>query len=80
MMQRRTCVYDDPTAGSRPFAQVDYGRYFENLMQNIGTVTNGFPEAVPFETVANRDNYNPRHPQQPDVRHARRGHRKAAGL
>jgi hypothetical protein len=38
---------------------VDYGRYFENLMQNIGTVTNGFPEAVPFEAVANRDNYNP---------------------
>lgn len=38
---------------------VDYGGYFENLMQNSGAVTNGFPEAIPFETIANRDNYNP---------------------
>jgi alkanesulfonate monooxygenase SsuD/methylene tetrahydromethanopterin reductase-like flavin-dependent oxidoreductase (luciferase family) len=61
MMQRRSCVYER----SQDWEQivrysVDYGRYFENLMQNIGTVTNGFPEAVPFETVANRGNYDPR--------------------
>jgi alkanesulfonate monooxygenase SsuD/methylene tetrahydromethanopterin reductase-like flavin-dependent oxidoreductase (luciferase family) len=61
MMQRRSCVYER----SQDWEQivrysVDYGRYFENLMQNIGAVTNGFPEAVPFETVANRGNYDPR--------------------
>lgn len=60
MMQRRSCVYER----SQDWEQivrysVDYGRYFENLMQNIGAVTNGFPEAVPFETVANRGNYDP---------------------
>lgn len=38
---------------------MDYGRTFENLMQNIGTVTDGFPEPVPYETVANRANYDP---------------------
>ena len=60
MMQRRTCVYD--RAGDWEKAvhhSVGYGRYFENLMQNIGGVTNGFPEAVPFEVVANRANYDP---------------------
>lgn len=60
MMQRRTCVYDRKEDWELAVRHsVDYGRYFENLMQNIGTVKNGFPEAVPFETVANRDNYNP---------------------
>src|SRR5262249_31481895 len=60
MMQRRTCVYDraqDWEVAVRH--SVDYGRTFENLMQNIGTVTNGFPEAVPYEIVANRANYDP---------------------
>jgi alkanesulfonate monooxygenase SsuD/methylene tetrahydromethanopterin reductase-like flavin-dependent oxidoreductase (luciferase family) len=60
MMQRRTCLYDRPEDWERMVRySVDYGRYFENLMQNIGTVTNGFPEAVPFEIVANRGNYDP---------------------
>jgi len=60
MMQRRTCVYDQP--GDWEVAvrhSVDYGRLFENLMQNIGTVRNGFPEAVPYDVVANRANYDP---------------------
>ena len=60
MMQRRTCVYtraDDWQAAVQ--RSMDYGRHFENLMQNIGTVHNGFPEAVPLETVKGRDNYNP---------------------
>jgi len=60
MMQRRTCVYDreqDWEVAVRH--SIDYGRAFENLMQNIGTVNNGFPEAVPYERVANRDSYNP---------------------
>lgn len=60
MMQRRTCVYDKPDGWERAVQHSsDYGRYFENLMQNIGTVTDGFPEAVPYEAVAGRDNYNP---------------------
>ncbi|MCY1237896.1 hypothetical protein D9M72_506090 [compost metagenome] len=28
-------------------------------MQNIGTVSEGFPEAVPYEAVKGKDNYNP---------------------
>jgi flavin-dependent trigonelline monooxygenase, oxygenase component len=60
MMQRRTCVYDRKEDWELAVRHsVDYGGYFENLMQNSGTVTNGFPEAIPFETIANRDNYNP---------------------
>jgi alkanesulfonate monooxygenase SsuD/methylene tetrahydromethanopterin reductase-like flavin-dependent oxidoreductase (luciferase family) len=60
MMQRRTCVYDrseDWEVAVRH--SVDYGRLFENLMQNIGTVQNGFPQAVPYDVVANRANYDP---------------------
>jgi flavin-dependent trigonelline monooxygenase, oxygenase component len=61
MMQRRTCVYDRRDDWEKVVHHsVDYGRYFENLMQNIGTVKNGFPEAVPFEAVTNRANYDPR--------------------
>jgi len=60
MMQRRTCVYERHDDWEEAVHHsVDYGRYFENLMQNIGGVQNGFPEAVPFETVANRANYDP---------------------
>ena len=60
MMQRRTCVYDRPDDWRTAVRHsVDYGRTFENLMQNIGTVTDGFPEPVPYETVANRANYDP---------------------
>ncbi|MBB2929228.1 LLM class flavin-dependent oxidoreductase [Paraburkholderia silvatlantica] len=60
MMLRRTCVYERPEDWQSVVRySVDYGRYFENLMQNIGTVRDGFPEAVPYETVANRANYDP---------------------
>lgn len=60
MMQRRTCVYDKPDDWQVAVQHsMDYGRTFENLFQNIGTVTNGFPEAVPLESVKGRDNYNP---------------------
>jgi len=58
MMQRRTCVYDRNDDWQLAVQHsMDYGRTFENLMQNVGTVTNGFPEAVPYEAVAGRDNY-----------------------
>jgi len=59
MMQRRTCVYDRPDDWEVAVRHsVEYGRYFENLMQNIGGVSNGFPEAVPLETITNRANYD----------------------
>lgn len=61
MMLRRTCVYDRPEDWQTAVRHsVDHGRYFENLMQNIGTVHNGFPEAVSYETVTNRANYDPK--------------------
>ncbi|WP_426128319.1 LLM class flavin-dependent oxidoreductase [Pararhizobium sp. PWRC1-1] len=60
MMQRRTCVYDKPEDWQLAVQHsMDYGRTFENLMQNIGAVRDGFPEAVPFESVRGKDNYNP---------------------
>ncbi|MBB3318199.1 MULTISPECIES: LLM class flavin-dependent oxidoreductase [unclassified Rhizobium] len=60
MMQRRTCVYDKPDGWETAVKHsMDYGRAFENLMQNIGRVHNGFPEAVPYEAVRGKDNYNP---------------------
>ena len=60
MMQRRTCVYDRPDGWEKAVQHsMDYGRAFENLMQNAGTVQNGFPEAVPYEAVKGKENYNP---------------------
>ncbi|AHB74275.1 MULTISPECIES: LLM class flavin-dependent oxidoreductase [Pandoraea] len=60
MMLRRTCVYDRPQDWEIAVRHsVDFGRTFENLMQNIGTVRNGFPEAVPYESVVGRANYDP---------------------
>ncbi len=54
------CVYDDPAESEKPLrALINYGRNFENLFRNIGTVSEGFPEAVDFETVANREDYQP---------------------
>jgi flavin-dependent trigonelline monooxygenase, oxygenase component len=60
MMQRRTCVYDKADGWELAVKHsMDYGRAFENLMQNIGTVREGFPEAVPYGAVKGKDNYNP---------------------
>jgi alkanesulfonate monooxygenase SsuD/methylene tetrahydromethanopterin reductase-like flavin-dependent oxidoreductase (luciferase family) len=59
MMLRRTCVYDHPDGWRLPVkTSIDYGRYFENLFKNIGTVKEGFPEAVSLESVANRLDYD----------------------
>lgn len=58
LMLRRACVYEDPGDWEIPVrASIDYGRHFENLFKNIGTVRNGFPQPVEFEAVANRDEY-----------------------
>ncbi len=60
MMQRRTCVYAKKTDWEEPMRRsIDYGRRFENLFQNVGGVTNGFPEAIDFAQVAGSANYDP---------------------
>jgi flavin-dependent trigonelline monooxygenase, oxygenase component len=59
MMLRRSCVYERASDWETPVRHLtNYGRYFENLMKNIGTVTNGFAEPVSFETVANKTDYD----------------------
>lgn len=61
MMQRRTCVYAKADDWEVPVRHsMDFGRMFENLMQNIGTVTDGFPEAVSLDSVKGKENYDPR--------------------
>lgn len=61
MMLRRACVYEKPEDWQIPVrATTEGGRHFENLFRNLGTVSNGFPEPVDYETVANKDDYEPR--------------------
>ena len=60
MMLRRACVYDDPGDWEVPVrATIEFGRNFENLFRNLGTVVNGFPERVDYEVVANKGDYEP---------------------
>ncbi|MGJ7042897.1 alkanesulfonate monooxygenase SsuD/methylene tetrahydromethanopterin reductase-like flavin-dependent oxidoreductase (luciferase family) [Shinella sp. BE166] len=60
MMQRRACLYTKPEERETAIrCSMEYGRLFENLFQNLGAVTNGFPEAVPYEAVAGKENYDP---------------------
>lgn len=60
MMLRRTCVYERAQDWEVPVrCSIDYGRSFENLFHNVGTVKNGFPESVSYEAVANRSDYSP---------------------
>ncbi|HLU06086.1 MAG TPA: LLM class flavin-dependent oxidoreductase, partial [Woeseiaceae bacterium] len=60
LMLRRACVYENPDDWKIPVeASMMYGRHFENLFHNVGSVKNGFTEAVDYATVANRDEYNP---------------------
>ena len=60
LMQRRVCVYDEPGQWRVPVdAVLNFGRRFETLMQNLGGVRNGFPEAAPLEAISNRGDYQP---------------------
>jgi len=60
LMLRRTCVYPREDDRSIPVnASMEYGRQFENLFRNIGTVNNGFPEPADWAQLANRDDYEP---------------------
>lgn len=60
MMLRRACVYERADEWEVPVrATIEFGRNFENLFRNLGSVKNGFPEAVDYETVANKSDYAP---------------------
>ena len=60
LMLRRVCVYDDPDDWEIPVrAAIDFGRHFENLFRNLGSVKNGFPEPVDYEIVADKGDYAP---------------------
>ena len=55
---RVCCVYEDPKVlDTATNAVINFGRNFENLFRNAGTVINGFPEPVDFATVAARGEY-----------------------
>ncbi|WP_317056887.1 LLM class flavin-dependent oxidoreductase [Roseovarius rhodophyticola] len=57
---RVCCVYDDPgVLETAVKSAINFGRNFENLFKNSGSVTNGFPEPVDFDTVAARGEYQP---------------------
>lgn len=59
MIARQTVVLGD-NEDWRPTAEafVEYGRKFENLFKNLGTVENGFPEPATREEIANRNEYD----------------------
>ncbi|MBB3064517.1 LLM class flavin-dependent oxidoreductase [Limibacillus halophilus] len=60
MMLRRACVYENPDEWRKPVdATIDFGRHFENLFRNLGTVRNGFPEPVDVNVIANKTDYSP---------------------
>lgn len=60
MMLRRACVYENPDDWEIPVrAATNFGRYFENLFRNLGTVKNGFPEPVDYSVIANKNDYDP---------------------
>ena len=58
---RHTVVYDRPEDWEVPVkaAMRQLGQ-FENLFRNLGDVVNGFPKAVDFSELENRDEYDPR--------------------
>lgn len=60
-LMRHTAVYDNKEDWEVPVraAQRQFGQ-FENLFQNLGDVVNGFPKQVDLESLANRDNYDPK--------------------
>ncbi|OWU79138.1 LLM class flavin-dependent oxidoreductase [Phaeobacter sp. 22II1-1F12B] len=56
---RSTCLFEDKAGEDTAYESViNYGRAFENLFKGTGEVKDGYPEAVDFETVANRDEYD----------------------
>jgi alkanesulfonate monooxygenase SsuD/methylene tetrahydromethanopterin reductase-like flavin-dependent oxidoreductase (luciferase family) len=60
-MMRHTALYDTKDEWEVPVraAQRQLGQ-FENLFKNLGDVKNGFPKQIPFEELANRNEYDPK--------------------
>ncbi len=57
---RMCCVYDDDAGRDLAVkTAIDFGRSFENLFKNAGSVKEGYPEAIDFDVVANRGEYQP---------------------
>ncbi len=58
---RHTCVYDREADWEVPVraAQRQLSQ-FENLFKNLGEVDNGFPKAIDFADLENRDQYDPK--------------------
>lgn len=60
MIARQTVALENSNDWRTPVeAFVEYGRHFENLFKNTGEVKDGFAEPVPYDDVANRDDYDP---------------------
>lgn len=60
-VMRHTAVYDNAADWEVPVAAAQRQlAQFENLFKNLGDVKDGFPKAVDFDTLANRDEYNPK--------------------
>lgn len=58
LLQRRTCVYENPDDWKVPVeANLKFARSFETLFQNIGGVKNGFAEQADLATIRNRDEF-----------------------
>jgi len=58
---RHTAVYDKVDDWQVPVAAAQRQlAQFENLFKNLGDVADGFPKAVDFDALANRDEYNPK--------------------
>jgi alkanesulfonate monooxygenase SsuD/methylene tetrahydromethanopterin reductase-like flavin-dependent oxidoreductase (luciferase family) len=59
-MMRHAAVYENPDDWMVPVraAQRQLSQ-FENLFKNLGDVENGFPREIPFDQLANRDEYDP---------------------
>ena len=59
-MMRHTAVYEKPEDRDVPMAAArrQLGQ-FENLFKNLDDVVNGFPRQVSFESLENRDEYDP---------------------
>ena len=57
---RHTAVYDRPQDRDVPIkAAMRQLSQFENLFRNMGDVEDGFPKAIEFSELENRDEYNP---------------------
>jgi alkanesulfonate monooxygenase SsuD/methylene tetrahydromethanopterin reductase-like flavin-dependent oxidoreductase (luciferase family) len=58
-MMRHTALYERKEDWEVPVraAQRQLSQ-FENLFKNLGDVRNGFPKEIPFDELANRDEYN----------------------